>query len=94
MAVIAKATLMCQTLHKVRCSRIAVPEIDMAKKRQFTNTGNFTLRCGICQEGFTGEKAAIEVRRFRSVQIRSTLMCVCVSQHAQKTGHTNFAEFK
>jgi ubiquitin thioesterase OTU1 len=30
------------------------------KQRAFTDTSNFTLRCGICSIGLTGEKAAVE----------------------------------
>lgn len=28
--------------------------------RQFTDTANFTLRCGVCQLGLQGEKEAVE----------------------------------
>ena len=28
--------------------------------RQFTDTGSFTLRCGVCQIGVKGEKEAVE----------------------------------
>ena len=28
--------------------------------RQFTDTANFTLRCGACQIGLRGEKEAVE----------------------------------
>ena len=28
--------------------------------RQFTDTANFTLRCGVCQLGIVGEKEAVE----------------------------------
>jgi len=28
--------------------------------RQFTDTGNFTLRCGVCQIGVNGEKEAVQ----------------------------------
>jgi len=28
--------------------------------RQFTDTGNFTLRCGVCQIGVKGEKEAVQ----------------------------------
>ncbi|KXZ49583.1 hypothetical protein GPECTOR_20g439 [Gonium pectorale] len=41
--------------------------------RQFTDTANFTLRCGVCQIGLKGQKEAAE--------------------HAQATGHCNFAEY-
>ncbi|PSC76056.1 Ubiquitin thioesterase OTU1 isoform A [Micractinium conductrix] len=30
------------------------------KARQFTDTANFTLRCGVCQIGLKGEKEAVE----------------------------------
>lgn len=30
------------------------------KARQFTNTSTFTLRCGVCQKGLTGQKEAAE----------------------------------
>lgn len=31
--------------------------------RQFTDTANFTLRCGVCQIGVKGEKEAVEHAR-------------------------------
>jgi ubiquitin thioesterase OTU1 len=31
--------------------------------RQFTDTSNFTLRCGVCQAGLKGEKEAVEHAR-------------------------------
>ncbi|GAA0149468.1 cysteine protease [Lithospermum erythrorhizon] len=33
---------------------------DQQRKRSFTDTGNFTLRCGICQIGVVGQKEAVE----------------------------------
>ncbi|XP_042485833.1 OVARIAN TUMOR DOMAIN-containing deubiquitinating enzyme 2 isoform X2 [Macadamia integrifolia] len=30
------------------------------RKRRFTDTGNFTLRCGVCQIGVVGQKEAME----------------------------------
>ena len=44
------------------------------RKRAFTDTAGFTLRCLVCQQGLVGEKGALE--------------------HAKKTGHSNFAEYK
>lgn len=43
------------------------------RKKAFTDTSSFSLRCMICQQGLVGASEAQE--------------------HAQKTGHTNFAEF-
>ena len=28
--------------------------------KKFTDTANFTLRCGVCNRGLTGEKEAVE----------------------------------
>lgn len=40
---------------------LAAPLVSsLNQARQFTDTGSFTLRCGICQEGLTGQKAAVE----------------------------------
>lgn len=33
---------------------------EQQRKRSFTNTANFTLRCGVCQIGVIGEKGAME----------------------------------
>ncbi|CAM6095225.1 unnamed protein product [Calypogeia fissa] len=33
---------------------------DAHRARKFTDTGNFTLRCGICQKGVVGQKEAVE----------------------------------
>ncbi|PRP86231.1 C2H2-type zinc finger-containing protein [Planoprotostelium fungivorum] len=44
------------------------------KAREFTDTGGFSLRCGVCQTGLKGEKEALE--------------------HAKKTGHQNFQEYR
>lgn len=33
---------------------------DQQRKRRFTDTANFTLRCGVCQTGVKGQKEAIE----------------------------------
>ncbi|KAH9331590.1 hypothetical protein KI387_003698, partial [Taxus chinensis] len=30
------------------------------RQRNFTDTANFTLRCGVCQQGVVGEKGAVE----------------------------------
>ncbi|MQL96899.1 hypothetical protein Taro_029579 [Colocasia esculenta] len=30
------------------------------RKRSYTDTANFTLRCGVCQIGVIGEKEAVE----------------------------------
>eukprot|EP00850_Spirogloea_muscicola_P019722 SM000197S05465 [mRNA] locus=s197:174516:176135:+ [translate_table: standard] len=48
--------------------------VEAHRARQYTDTANFTLRCGVCQQGVKGQKEAVE--------------------HAQKTGHTNFQEFR
>ncbi|XP_051149647.1 OVARIAN TUMOR DOMAIN-containing deubiquitinating enzyme 2 isoform X2 [Andrographis paniculata] len=33
---------------------------DQQRKRSFTDTANFTLRCGVCQIGVVGQKEAME----------------------------------
>ncbi|KRY02333.1 Ubiquitin thioesterase OTU1 [Trichinella patagoniensis] len=33
---------------------------DAHRKRKFTDTANFTLRCGVCQIGVIGQKEAVE----------------------------------
>ncbi|XXG82569.1 hypothetical protein AAC387_Pa10g0488 [Persea americana] len=33
---------------------------DAHRKRAYTDTANFTLRCGVCQAGLTGQKEAVE----------------------------------
>lgn len=33
---------------------------DANRKRSFTDTANFTLRCGVCQAGLVGQKEAVE----------------------------------
>ncbi|KAH1062678.1 hypothetical protein GLYMA_02G291000v4 [Glycine max] len=33
---------------------------DQQRKRSYTDTSNFTLRCGVCQIGVIGEKEAVE----------------------------------
>uniref|UniRef100_A0A1J3CYP6 Ubiquitin thioesterase OTU n=1 Tax=Noccaea caerulescens TaxID=107243 RepID=A0A1J3CYP6_NOCCA len=33
---------------------------DQQRKRSFTDTANFTLRCGVCQIGVIGQKEAVE----------------------------------
>ncbi|PIA28410.1 hypothetical protein AQUCO_07000024v1 [Aquilegia coerulea] len=33
---------------------------DAQRKRSYTDTGNFTLRCGVCQIGVIGQKEAVE----------------------------------
>ncbi|KAI0495200.1 hypothetical protein KFK09_025350 [Dendrobium nobile] len=33
---------------------------DAQRKRRFTDTANFTLRCGVCQIGFVGSKEAVQ----------------------------------
>ncbi|KAF7815826.1 ubiquitin thioesterase OTU1 [Senna tora] len=33
---------------------------DQQRKRSYTDTANFTLRCGVCQIGVVGEKEAVE----------------------------------
>ncbi|KAK8941667.1 hypothetical protein KSP40_PGU010753 [Platanthera guangdongensis] len=33
---------------------------DAQRKRSYTNTANFTLRCGVCQIGVIGQKEAVE----------------------------------
>ncbi|XP_057735678.1 OVARIAN TUMOR DOMAIN-containing deubiquitinating enzyme 2-like [Arachis stenosperma] len=33
---------------------------DQQRKRRFTDTANFTLRCGVCQIGVVGQKEAVE----------------------------------
>ncbi|KAJ3679383.1 hypothetical protein LUZ60_017394 [Juncus effusus] len=33
---------------------------DQQKKRSYTDTSNFTLRCGVCQIGVIGQKEAVE----------------------------------
>ncbi|TYK23120.1 ubiquitin thioesterase OTU1 [Cucumis melo var. makuwa] len=40
-----------QTLHFVK---------DQQRKRRFTDTANFTLRCGVCQIGVVGQAEAVE----------------------------------
>ncbi|KAI4388188.1 hypothetical protein MLD38_000541 [Melastoma candidum] len=34
--------------------------LDQHRKRKFTDTANFTLRCGVCQIGVVGQKEAVE----------------------------------
>ncbi len=41
-----------------RCAEELVAAAHAA--RQFTDTANFTLRCGVCQLGLKGEKEAVE----------------------------------
>jgi ubiquitin thioesterase OTU1 len=43
------------------------------RRKAFTDTSNFTLRCLVCQQGLQGHASA--------------------TQHAQRTGHSNFAEY-
>ncbi|XP_068668814.1 OVARIAN TUMOR DOMAIN-containing deubiquitinating enzyme 2-like [Aristolochia californica] len=33
---------------------------DAQRKRSYTDTANFTLRCGVCQTGIVGQKEAVE----------------------------------
>ncbi|KAL3333531.1 hypothetical protein AABB24_033549 [Solanum stoloniferum] len=33
---------------------------DQQRKRSYTDTANFTLRCGVCQIGVIGQKEAVE----------------------------------
>ncbi|EPS71732.1 hypothetical protein M569_03026, partial [Genlisea aurea] len=33
---------------------------DQQRKRSYTDTSNFTLRCGVCQTGIVGQKEAVE----------------------------------
>lgn len=41
--------------------QLALPMVSsLQKARQYTDTSSFTLRCGICQKGLTGQKAAVE----------------------------------
>ncbi|KAG0469592.1 hypothetical protein HPP92_016292 [Vanilla planifolia] len=57
-----------QTIFSVRSDRtIGHVEVlalnlvkDAQRRRSFTDTGNFTLRCAVCQIGLTGQKEAIE----------------------------------
>ncbi|XP_065037330.1 OVARIAN TUMOR DOMAIN-containing deubiquitinating enzyme 2 isoform X2 [Musa acuminata AAA Group] len=56
-----------QTVFSIRSDRSIGPvenlSINLVKdahrKRSYTDTANFTLRCGVCQVGLTGQKEAI-----------------------------------
>ena len=39
---------------------VVVWHVQAHEARQFTDTANFTLRCGVCQIGVRGEKEAVE----------------------------------
>ncbi|CAN6457605.1 unnamed protein product [Victoria cruziana] len=56
-----------QTIFQVRNGTIGAVEqlaLNLVKeaqrKRNYTDTSNFTLRCGVCQIGIVGQKEAIE----------------------------------
>jgi ubiquitin thioesterase OTU1 len=57
-----------QTIFLVRTDRTIGPVEALAnnlvkdwhRKRKFTDTANFTLRCGVCQIGVVGQKEAVE----------------------------------
>lgn len=57
-----------QTIYAVRSDRTIGPVEGLAlnlvkeqhRQRKFTDTANFTLRCGVCQIGVKGQKEAVE----------------------------------
>lgn len=56
-----------QTVFSIRSDRSIGPVENLSlnlvkdahRKRSYTDTANFTLRCGVCQVGLTGQKEAI-----------------------------------
>ncbi|KAJ7960771.1 ubiquitin thioesterase OTU1-like [Quillaja saponaria] len=52
---------------------------EQQRKRSYTNTANFTLRCGVCQIGVIGQKECNNQEAM---------------EHAQATGHVNFQEYR
>ncbi|XP_054819543.1 OVARIAN TUMOR DOMAIN-containing deubiquitinating enzyme 2 [Prosopis cineraria] len=47
-----------------RVERLALDFVrDQQRKRSYTDTANFTLRCGVCQIGVVGQKEAMEHAR-------------------------------
>jgi ubiquitin thioesterase OTU1 len=49
-----------QTYAVIICVQAACVSVQAHEARQFTDTANFTLRCGVCQLPVKGEKEAVE----------------------------------